>query len=541
MNLQKGLLMVILLLPSVLLLNKTASTLSLNSSSYSLKKYARFDNNFHYKPKIEYLGSQNTSHDPIYIDGNNDLRSQSSYENWKGSGTKNDPFIISNYSIQGAPGSSLIYIKNTDLFCQITDNQIYGGQRGIVIVSSHNILISRNYIFNMSVPDTHLNAGIALWDGSTNIIILANIIQECGHGIDLGLVTNNSIIGNFLYNNRGSGIECHGGDFNIILNNTIDGHSNGIYLGHGSDSNKIVNNTIINSYHFGYPRAHYNYTIKGGNGIKIYTGSDQNIVVGNIIANSFSYGILLDTVENTIIQNNDFLHNNLNGNSQARVKDGLNNSFSNNFWNDWNNSDTETSGFSDILSRNRPHLKSQSIEYLCFPCIVAPNIGQEINDILHVRWNPPCNGENKTVWYNISYCLGNPYCRQVDWNIYSIEYDWQNWNLLKSFLTQTEFICNLTDMSALIPTSVRCPDSEKIDFDPFFIIKVRAFTADGLWSEDWSGIIFTKNSPFESRNLLSVYFLEIIIGVSVIYSLISIKRNFCGKKEKNHYRNNTCN
>jgi len=532
MNLQKGLLMLILLLLSLLPLNKTASTLSLNSSSYSLEKHLRFENNYHYKSIIEYLDPQKTNHDPIYIDGNNDLRSQSSYENWKGSGTKNDPFIISNYTIQGEPGSYLIYIKNTDLFCQITDNQIYDGKRGIVIVSSHNILISRNYIFNMSDPDTGcLKAGITLWDGSSNIVISTNTIQECGHGIDLGLVTNNSIIGNFLDKNRGPGINCDGGDFNIILNNAIDGHSYGIYLSFASDSNKIVNNTIINSYHFGHPRARYNNTIKGGNGIKISTGSDQNIVVGNIIANSFSYGILLDTVENTIIRNNDFLHNNLNGSSQARVKDGINNSFSNNFWNDWNNSDIETSGFSEIISRIHPHLKSQSIEYLCFPCIVAPNIGQEINDILHVRWNPPYNGENKTVWYNISYSLGKPYCRQVDWNIYSIEYDWQNWNLLKSFLIQTEFVCNLTDISALTPTSVKCPpESEKIHFDPFFIIKVRAFTADGLWSEDWSGIIFTKNLTFESQYLPSVNLSEIIIGVLMIYSLISIKRNLCGKK-----------
>lgn len=533
MNLQKGLPMLILLLLSLLLLNKTAFTLSLNSSSYSLTRYDRFDNNSHYKSKIKYLDPQTTSHNPIFIDGNNNLRSQSSYENWKGSGTKNDPFIISNYKIQGTPGSSLIYIKNTDLFCHITDNQIYNGQRGIMIVSSHNILISRNYISNMSTPDgCCYNAGIKLLEGSTNIIISANIIQECGHGIDLGLVTNNSIIGNFLDNNRGCGIECHGGDFNIILNNTIDRHSTGIYLGYDSDSNKIINNTIINSYYFGRPSAHYNYTIKGGNGILICRNSDQNIVMGNIIANSFSHGILLGTVENTIIQNNDFLHNNLNGNSQARVNDGVNNSFSNNFWNDWNKSDRETSGFSDILSRSRPHLKSQSIEYLCFPCIVAPNIGQEISDILHVCWNPPYNGKNKTVWYNISYSLCDPYCRKVDWNVYSIGYDWQNWNLLKSFLTQTEFIYNLTDMSALIRTILRCPNNEKVSFsDPFFIIKVRAFTADDLWSEDWSGIIFTKNFPFESRNLLSVYFSEIIIVVIVIYSLISIKRNFCGKKE----------
>ena len=49
--------------------------------------------------KLNSLAQTYTDHDPIVIDGNDDLLDQAIVETWSGDGTENDPVNISGYRI----------------------------------------------------------------------------------------------------------------------------------------------------------------------------------------------------------------------------------------------------------------------------------------------------------------------------------------------------------------------------------------------------------------------------------------------------------
>ena len=63
------------------------------------------------------------THDPIYIDGDENLTTTAANEGWPGSGTIDDPFIIESYSIT-TNGSTAISINNTQVYFQIRNCEI---------------------------------------------------------------------------------------------------------------------------------------------------------------------------------------------------------------------------------------------------------------------------------------------------------------------------------------------------------------------------------------------------------------------------------
>jgi|GEM_PF-3199360 len=69
-------------------------------------------------------------HDPIYICNDTDLLQQASAEGWPGSGTLNDPIVISGYSINASratSGAAGIHIENVSLYLVIRNCFLYNG------------------------------------------------------------------------------------------------------------------------------------------------------------------------------------------------------------------------------------------------------------------------------------------------------------------------------------------------------------------------------------------------------------------------------
>ncbi len=88
------------------------------------------------------------SHESISINGNDDLISQKSSNNWTGSGLEGDPIVISNYIIESQ--LNCISITNVTLYfriesCELTISDYIGGH-GISIVTSENGYIFDCYI-----------------------------------------------------------------------------------------------------------------------------------------------------------------------------------------------------------------------------------------------------------------------------------------------------------------------------------------------------------------------------------------------------------
>ncbi len=228
------------------------------------------------------------SHEPIRIDGNNDLEAFCA-----GNGTDGlswgTAFKIENYSITSGEHSG-IFIQNTDKFLiinncsiknfdeeKVTDNGTYY-EKGIEIQNCSNVKIT-----NCSLIDNIY--GIYL-NSSTNNTIIQNNCSLNDYGYTLVNSENNTLFNNTASNNEGDGFRLVGSIHNNISTNIANFNNwNGITLDQyysdisavSSQENLIVNNIIENNQE---------------NGIS-FSYSDSNSVLNNCISNNRGSGITL--------------------------------------------------------------------------------------------------------------------------------------------------------------------------------------------------------------------------------------------------------
>ena len=332
---------------------------------------------------------------------------------------------------------------------EILNNSFTNNEMGIYMISnSDNNTISEN------IADSNLRYGMYVYSNSNNNIIYNNTISANGDAsTDAGIYIrsyNNSVIGNYVINNNYKGFYLSWADNNTIINNSVYGNgeeglfllesknntineniihdnSNGFTL-EGTYLNQIFNNTIYsNGYGIIEFRANndviynnsisnnvfgiwlyysftkiicHNITIKlntftsngisaikmdnvsdsvvqdnefihnSGSGycIELTANSSDNTLSGNVIRNSSDYGIYLDSkTKNNNISLNEFYFNKL-GNAQA-YDDGLSNSFTYNFWNEWTTPDNNADGIVD-----NPYALAGTATNFDFSPRVSPNI-----------------------------------------------------------------------------------------------------------------------------------------------------------------------
>ncbi len=257
----------------------------------------------------------------------------STYEWCNGKGTKDEPYIIENVTIDAGGSGSGIYIRESynDYFIirnctifnsgddimdvgigllvvddgQLIDNRIINnGGDGLSVVKCSNVNLTGNIIKNNGDDGLYVNSdgvlirennitsnggfGMILVSSEENIIIKNNLTNNHGVGIYLWHSNETIISQNNITHNEYSGIEMHISENNTISNNNISYNGVG-----GIVIDESYNNSILSSY-----ISYNNYT-----GIDV-RDSNNCTIKGNTINNNKDYGIELEESNNNIISAN---------------------------------------------------------------------------------------------------------------------------------------------------------------------------------------------------------------------------------------------
>ena len=148
---------------------------------------------------IKFKINQWTVHSPIHVHGITNFSQTAIAENWFGSGTQTNPYIIENYYINNS--GNLIVIEDTPFYfiirsCILTETSRLGS--GIVVINSSNGIIARN-----EINDAYYGMEIIR---SNNTRIQKNAIFNQSVGILLDSSHGNTIEDNDIMNNYDYGV-----------------------------------------------------------------------------------------------------------------------------------------------------------------------------------------------------------------------------------------------------------------------------------------------------------------------------------------------
>jgi parallel beta-helix repeat protein len=366
-------------------------------------------------------------HDVIQIEGNSAFLSQAAIEGWSGSGTPNDPIIITGYSFRAA--EHMFRLENTDLYFRFYDNildGIAGIWCGIAMLHVKNGEISNNTVeraavgihvvdvenFNISNNVAHDNfmIGIVVENDSKNVTVSDNIVHDnpeqgiCLYnpvspvpdtvdsvitrnvvynngedGILLGYTNNVNITENIIHDNVLNGITADSGNHTIV-GNVISNNRKGIQISSGCN---LVTDNLLEDNSYGICVTSSNNVITRNRinncthkGIRIYSvrpndyHGSENSVHNNTIVNCTNYGLEIGSA----CSNNDVKWNNFFNNSDScQVADnGIDNEFSQNFYNDWVELDSDLDGFVDEAYVFDGDAENSDEQPLALPCQPIP-------------------------------------------------------------------------------------------------------------------------------------------------------------------------
>ena len=252
----------------------------------SINAFTQIDNSF-LKDGDEFTKNQNyIPHRSIIINGNYDIKTRKGVRG--GTGTKDDPYMISGWKFDGSFQYKIDKIINRFFFASIFVNLIFEYRESAITIKNTDkyIKISANYFFNWTEPSTNPNHRAITLSNTKNIIIEDNVIEKCNEGISGGsqtVINNNA----FISINGIRGTVINAGSGCVIENNIIDNSNGGIDC---SSQTTIRNNT-------------FNSTKDGIDTIFI-TGSGT-VVENNIFQNcNDDNGIHFLYATDTVIRNN---------------------------------------------------------------------------------------------------------------------------------------------------------------------------------------------------------------------------------------------
>ncbi|MFX1548074.1 MAG: nitrous oxide reductase family maturation protein NosD, partial [Promethearchaeota archaeon] len=365
-------------------------------------------------PKISYY----EPHSPIRIINNSDFETQAAIENWLGNGSELTPYMIQGIAITGPTDQNLIEIWNTTIHFQIRDCYLTQGDTGIYLRN-----VTNGHVFNNTITK-NINRGIFLSDSENSIITNNTVTHNNITGIEIFITNNIKISGNIVSNNQGMGVVLYYSRKSIIQDNIIsDNNEEGICLSMPGVRYKVTGNTIINNSRGIYLiNTNYN-TINGniiannrGNGIELYRSSNTR-VAGNIVENNSEYGIAIPHVDlcgqscafNTI-QFNNFVRNNLGGDSQAYDASSplmLYTNFEFNYWDEWTNL---TQSYSIAGEANATDSSPRMIpNHLLFGVITYPTYRwpEPLFGIVPIQWTPTIDLLGHNITYSVFYSISD--------------------------------------------------------------------------------------------------------------------------------------
>ena len=255
-----------------------------------------------------------TSHSPIRINSDSDFTSENGIVS--GSGTKDDPYIISGWDIDAHGAGTAIYIGNTTAYFVVKNCNLHN-------TSYHS-------------SDYEEGSGIMLYNVINGIIIDDTIYDNYDNSIYLKSSSDNEILNNMLHSNSYDGIDLERASSNTITNNSIyhvQGEAIALWY---SSQNTLSSNSIYNN---------------SGDGVDLEYSSNNSMKY-NILSNNSGYGVYIDTGSNdNLVYANSFYYNAYSGDTYnswfiQAYDNGTDNHWNSssgigNYWYDWaNNNDT---------------------------------------------------------------------------------------------------------------------------------------------------------------------------------------------------------
>lgn len=255
-------------------------------------------------------------HAPIRINSNEDFTSENGVVS--GSGTKDDPYIISGWEIDAHGAGTAICIGNTTAYFVVEDCYLqntsyeyspYSEGTGILLYNVTNGAIENNIIFK------NPSDGIDL-EYSHNDVILNNTIKNNYYGIYFYLSSNNTVTENIVFNNTWGGI-----DLDSSFNNTLKGNvmkKDGIVL-EGGDKRTFttqyigIDNVVNGKPVYYYKNLNMNNSTVPTNAGEVIIGNVSWLTIKNLNISSASDGIEIGYSMHINIINNSVFNNNGDG------------------------------------------------------------------------------------------------------------------------------------------------------------------------------------------------------------------------------------
>ncbi|MFX1593874.1 MAG: nitrous oxide reductase family maturation protein NosD, partial [Promethearchaeota archaeon] len=235
--------------------------------------------------------------------------------------------IISNLDFSFCSnGIALYYCSTNKITGNTGDNQI----TGIMLFYSYNNIVSEN------IENSNDYYGIYIAGGYNNSVIGNTANSNERYGIYLVGSNNNTLSGNSVSSNYDDGIYLDRSDYNSISGNTANSNMVGIRLGE-SNNNSISGNTANSNV----------------GGIYLEHGCNNNTITQNMIKGNSGIGLTIEagtmffeSSENSMFLNC-FIDNGMNA-----YDEGANNYWDNgikgNYWDDYNNTDSDGDGIGDV-------------------------------------------------------------------------------------------------------------------------------------------------------------------------------------------------
>lgn len=288
---------------------------------------------------------------PIFIDGDVNFTPQNGVTS--GSGTVEDPFVISGWEISTSTSNAIEIINARAYFVisnvtittlgtpemtgiifsfsengTVSDSYIHGCDRGIELWSCDNIQIKNCLIVGKVAEGYYKGFGVNI-DFSRNVFITGNRITDCLNGIAYNYhYESTTIIDNVILRCVNAGAEIFRANGVLIEGNHFGFNDANSIVIESSNNVSIINNTIDGS----------RVGIRIGD---IYLDSRaESIVRDNIISNCTEIGLRIDDAQFYRFYHNDFISNAIQVRATVAAiwDDGY--PFGGNFWSDHAASDT---------------------------------------------------------------------------------------------------------------------------------------------------------------------------------------------------------
>lgn len=240
----------------------------------------------------------------IYIKGNSELVSQAQSNNWTGSGSESDPYILYNLTINANGYDYGIYIADTSLYFIILDSWVEGAAEASVCLYN----VNNGRVENTTCLDS--GTGISLISSSNTVLSNVSVQGGLDYGIYLSFSNGNTIADSTVSRN-GVGICLWSSGGNTIRNDNVsDNLESGVRLVSSSDNlldSLECSNNSISGLDFTASRNNVvNNSRAGGSldGIVIESSSHGNTVSGSNLSLNFNNGIrILESDRNTLRDN----------------------------------------------------------------------------------------------------------------------------------------------------------------------------------------------------------------------------------------------